>query len=282
MPPDFFHSEPPIVPRRGVHLDLKGQVPRYERLIELLDLFAALRFEIVLFEWEDCFPWSCDPRLRAKHAFTPAQIEGIAAACAERKLEIIPLVQSIGHSENVLRLPENEALREIPGRTDVFHPLNPQSPQLIAAMVEDVLQLLPQVKRFHLGGDEVYTLGEHPESGAFIRDHGIAALYLKQWTPAFQLLEDRGIRPMLWHDEIVQWESAQIERIANRADLVVWGYTDDPRKPETYHHREPHLQKLQQLGVTYGALPLTRVPTGRPPSGRARWSGPKQPRAGPR
>ncbi|MBC2595968.1 family 20 glycosylhydrolase [Ruficoccus amylovorans] len=268
---DLFHSDAPAVPFRGVHLDLKGLVPTFSRLLELLEVFHELRFQAVLVEWEDCFPWRCNERLRAPHAYTTEQVARFARRCEELELEIIPLVQALGHSENVLRLPEYEALREVPNRTDVFHPLNPQSPELVAAMVQDVIELLPQVKRFHLGGDEVYTLGKHPASEAFVQEQGIAALYLRQLEPSLKMLESRDVRPLLWHDEIVQWAPDQISAIADRVDLVVWGYTGDPRDNATYHYRLPHVEKLHALGCRLWAataykgadgpaanLPLTR------------------------
>ncbi|WP_309398673.1 family 20 glycosylhydrolase [Cerasicoccus maritimus] len=245
-----FDAQSAAVPFRGVHLDLKGLVPTFHRLLELVDIFYTLRIQAILVEWEDCFPWSCDPRLRAPHAYTKDQILQFAKRCDELGIEIIPLVQSLGHSENVLRLPGNESMREVPHRTDVFHPLAQGSPQIVADMIRDVIELIPGIKHFHLGGDEVYTLGKHPASKEFIETYGIAELYLKQLQPSLILLKDNSIRPLLWHDEVVQWEDDQIKVFAQDFDLVVWGYTGDPRNPETYHFRLPHIEKLHKLGCS--------------------------------
>lgn len=249
----LFSSPVPVVPVRGVHLDLKGVPPTFPRLLSLISLFHHLRYNAVLIEWEDMFPWSCDPQLRAPNAYSPAQIRRLADLCAELDLEIIPLVQSLGHAENVLRLPAYTALREVPHRTDVFHPLHPESPATVLRLVKDVLALLPDVRRFHLGGDEVYTLGRHPDSQAFVRTQGMAALYLRQLSPTLDHLVSLGIRPLLWHDEFVAWEPSQIAPLAPLVDLVVWGYTGDPRDPSTYHHRLPHVEKLHANGCTLWA-----------------------------
>lgn len=246
----LFSEISPAVPLRGVHLDLKGFVPSFPRLLELLRLFSHLRFDMVLVEWEDCFPWSCDPRLCAPHGFSRKQILKFSEVCTELGLEIVPLVQSLGHSENVLRLPGNEGLREMPHRTDVFHPLAKGAPEVVAAMVADVLELLPKVRYFHLGGDEAYTLGLNPASQSYIEKNGIAALYLRQLEASFRLLEEKGIRPMLWHDEVAQWDPDQVRCLTERVDFVVWGYTGDPRDEKTYHHRLPQIKKLYALGAT--------------------------------
>lgn len=250
MKPDFFHAPPATSALRVVHLDLKGVTPAFDRLLELITLFHRMRFTALLIEWEDVFPWTCEPALRAPHAYNPGEILKLAAHCQELGLEIIPLVQSLGHSENVLRLDRFRSLREMPERTDVFHPLHPEAPVLLSRMVEDVLALLPHLNYFHLGADEVYTLGTHPASRKFLKEKGIAALYLQQLNPTLTLLQQREIRPILWHDEIVSWNPDQIRAFADRVDLMVWGYTGDPRDPSTYHHRLPHLEKLASLGCT--------------------------------
>ncbi|MFH1497529.1 MAG: family 20 glycosylhydrolase [Verrucomicrobiota bacterium] len=253
MNSELFSAPHPAVPRRGIHLDLKGVAPSFPRLLELLSLFGKLRFNTVLVEWEDMFPWTCDPRLRGCGAYTATQVRRFADQCAELGLEIIPLVQSLGHAENVLRLPGNEGLREIAHRTDVFHPLNPESARIVQDMVADALTLLPDVKHFHLGGDEAYTFGQHPDCRDFLRDHSMAELYLRQLNPIIDDLAGRGIRPLLWHDEFVAWSPGDLTRLAPRADLVVWGYTGDPRDPATYHYRLPHADKLHAAGCTLWA-----------------------------
>lgn len=255
MNPDpLFTASSPTVSTRGLHLDLKGMPPLFPRLKELVHLFAELRFNLILIEWEDTFPWSCDPRLCGDFHYTEEQVAELAALCQTLGLEIIPLVQSLGHAENVLRLSGNEALREVPQRTDVFHPLHPRSPQIVREMVEDVLRLLPNTRRFHLGGDEVYTLGQHPDSQRFANQHGREALYLRQLQPTLELLEQHSIRPLLWHDEFVHWGPDELQALAPCVDLMVWGYTGDPRDPSTYHHRLPHAETLRARGFPLWAV----------------------------
>ena len=39
----LFNATAPVVGVRGVHLDLKGLAPTFDRLLELLDHFSAMR-----------------------------------------------------------------------------------------------------------------------------------------------------------------------------------------------------------------------------------------------
>jgi hypothetical protein len=217
-------------------------------LLELVSLFRELRLNQVLVEWEDTFPWKCDERFRGRAFYSREEVRRFAEACGEAGIEVVPLVQSLGHAENVLSKDGYEALREVPHRTDCFHPLHPDSAGIVRKMVAEVLELLPEVKRFHLGGDEAYTLGQHPASRAFVGEYGMAALYLRQLEPLIAELEGRKIRPILWHDEFVGWPDEDLRKLAPRVDLMVWGYTGDPSDATTYHHRLPHAQKLAAAG----------------------------------
>jgi len=68
---ELFTAATPVVPKRGIQLDLTGVPPTAERLLELLELFAAARYNVVLVQWEDSFPWTVDERFRSPTAYSP-------------------------------------------------------------------------------------------------------------------------------------------------------------------------------------------------------------------
>src|SRR5438270_5357355 len=121
---------------RGIHLDLKGLPPTPRRLLQLLDLIAAAKFNCILVEWEDSFPWTIDPRFRSETAYTPDVVERFYCRARQLKLQIIPLVQSLGHMEMPLRLPEYAPLRELPDRCDGLNPLVPGARDLVRRMID--------------------------------------------------------------------------------------------------------------------------------------------------
>ncbi len=242
----FTRSEP-VIPRRGVHLDLKGLPPTPGRLVELLRLFAALRFDFVLVEWEDSFPWTVDERFRSPTAYTPGDIARFRDEAARLGLEIIPLVQCLGHMETPLSVPGYERLRELPDNESGLNPLAPGARELIQSMVDDVLKLLPDVRRFHLGGDEARTFGKSPECQAFIEQHGKGALYLHHVEPMLDELNRRGIRPILWHDMMNDWSSEALHALAPKCDLMPWGYGGHPDHT-THHYNTKYIKRFSEHG----------------------------------
>jgi hypothetical protein len=87
-----------------------------------------------------------------------------------------------------------------------------------------VLRRSGPITHFHLGGDEAFTFGQHPDTEAFIANHGKAALYLHHVQPLCDMLASRGIRPILWHDMMVEWDEASLARLGRMADVMVWSY----------------------------------------------------------
>jgi len=234
----LFESDKAVIGQRCVHLDLKGTPPTPERLIKLLGVFSAARYNSVLVEWEDAFPWTVDERFRSETAYSPATVRRFVKTADDLGMEIIPLVQCLGHMETPLRLREYEHLREVPHDESVLNPLAPGARELVEKMVDDVLALMPKVKHFHLGGDEAGTFGTHPDTKKYIAKHGKGALYLHHVEPLLNKLLRRKIRPMLWHDMMRDWDSSALRRLARKSDLVVWGYGGHPYAMMEHRNKE--------------------------------------------
>jgi len=247
----LFYREEPYIARRGLHLDLKGVPPTAERLLSLLDLLAAARFNAVLVEWEDMFPWTVDERFRCETAYTKEEVQAFAKKAEQLGIEVIPLVQCLGHMETPLKFPEYAALREVPDEVGGLNPLAPGARDLIRRMIDDVLALLPGVKHFHLGGDEAWSFGTHPDTKAYVEKHGKGALYMHHVEPLLDHLAARGIRPILWHDMMCHWESAALERLATKADLCVWGYQGHPATVATRaHYNIENIKRFNEHGIS--------------------------------
>ncbi|HEX7009759.1 MAG TPA: family 20 glycosylhydrolase [Phycisphaeraceae bacterium] len=238
-----------MVGLRAVHLDFKGCAPTPGRLISLLDLFAAARFNAVLVEWEDKFPWRVDPRFRSPEHYSEQEVDAFHQRAAALGLEIIPLVQTLGHMETVLSVPDYHALREVPDRADGLNPLADGAAALIQRMIDDVIDRTPGLRHFHVGGDEAWTFGTHPQTRAYVERHGGAALFLHFIEPILDRLIQQGIRPLIWHDMIARWEPAYLNRLTRKADVVIWGYHGTPTDDPQQHYNTRVIERLHAQGA---------------------------------
>jgi len=250
----IFSARRPAIRYRGIHLDLKGNQPTDARMLELLDLVAGARMNAVLAEWEDTFPWRRYPELRSPTAYAPEFVRRMQDRCEKFGIEIIPLVQCFGHSENILSRKRFRHLREVPDNVAEFCPSNPGSASLVIELVDDVLALMgDRVKRFHLGGDEAWHMGSCPRCRKLVKKIGKDRLYLQHVTPILRYLEWRGVRPILWDDMMRKWPAKALSEMARRSDLMAWSYDAKPVRKGKSFLTETHLANHRSAGVTVWA-----------------------------
>ncbi|KAK6982589.1 hexosaminidase D-like isoform X1 [Biomphalaria glabrata] len=145
---------------RLVHLDLKGAPLCLSYLEKVLPLFRTFGATGLLIEYEDTFPYQDDLKtIRAPHAYSEDNIKDILKLAEDNNLEVIPLVQTFGHLEFVLKHQQFAALREIKKYPMALCPSHHDSVTIVCKMIDQVIKLHPQVKHFHIGCDEVYHLG---------------------------------------------------------------------------------------------------------------------------
>ena len=65
----------------------------------------------------------------------------------------------------------------------------------------------------------------------------------------FDKLIAKNIRPMLWHDMMINWPDETLQQLAPFADLVVWGYHGHPDKVEG-HYNTRYIERFKQPSVS--------------------------------
>ncbi len=221
----------PFVGIRGIHLDLKGLPPAPERLLEHLDIMAGAGINCVTVEWEDMYPWKTYPELRNRTAYSEETVEKFFAKAEKLSIEVIPLVQCLGHMENVLSKKRFKDLRELDNAGELC-PSKKGSAKLVISLVDDVLRTHGgRIKHFHLGGDEAWTMGSCPACKKAVASSGKNSLYLKHVLPVLEHLQGKGVQPILWDDMMREWPDGELKKLAGKTDLMVWTYgTKIPEK----------------------------------------------------
>ncbi|XP_016044242.1 hexosaminidase D isoform X2 [Erinaceus europaeus] len=198
-------SSSSLFKKRFVHLDLKGAPPKVSYLSEVFPLFHALGANGLLVEYEDMFPYEGQLQLlRAKHAYSPSEINEILHLAAQHGLEVVPLVQTFGHMEFVLKHQALAHLREVAVFPNTLNPHEAESLALVGTMVDQVLKLHPGSRWFHMGCDEVYYLGEGEASRQWLQqEHNTKAkLCLSHMKAVASYVRGRypTTTPLVWDD----------------------------------------------------------------------------------
>jgi len=202
---------------------LAYHTPGFPAVLAHIDELAELQYNAILLELEALFPYRRHKLASCGIRFTPAQIAAIGARCKEHGMELVPLVQCLGHAYNVLVNDEYAAFREVPGSFQQFCPTHPDLPKLYMEFVEEYLESFPGVRQWHMGGDESYQLGQCPRCRAKAKQHGVSRVYVDYVGEVARRLRARGLAPMIWSDMLEHHPEA-VPQLPRDLKLVYWNY----------------------------------------------------------
>ncbi|ODM88604.1 Hexosaminidase D [Orchesella cincta] len=218
---------------RFVHFDLKGMPPKVEAYKIIFPFLKSIGATGVLLEYEDMFPFHGKLQSIAnKQAYSESDIKTILEAAQGNDLQVIPLVQTFGHMEYVLKLEDFADLREHPRYLQCICPSNIKSTQLVEEMIDQVMSLHPTLKYFHMGSDEVYYMGLCQACQDRINKSKLdrGELFLSHATHVASYVKNKHkVQPIMWDDEFRNLDEALIMKyeIGNLVDILVWNYCSD-------------------------------------------------------
>ncbi|EYC13055.1 hypothetical protein Y032_0045g1239 [Ancylostoma ceylanicum] len=220
-----------------VHLDLKGAPPRPAYFKQLLTLFDELGADGVLIEWEDMFPYEgALGKIKNGNAYSQSDALDILQHAESLGLSVIPLVQTIGHLEWILKTKEFSNLRENASYPMVACIGDPLALDLILDSVNQVLTLHSKIKvpYIHIGADELFQMGQcesdkkilpvkySNSTKRLVFDFvNTIASHINQQYPKTKVL--------MWFDELKNTDHTLIKEyeLDRLVTPVVWKYTAD-------------------------------------------------------
>lgn len=225
----------PELALRSDYLDMRGIYPKFENLLRYIEEMAAYKLNTLVIEYEDKLPRARKDLCHPTDALTPEQHRRLLEVARENFIDIIPLQQSFGHLEYVLKLPEYQHLREIPEAPGEMCPLREGAYELAASLLEETARLHPDSRYLHLGCDEVWSLGQSDECKASGKSRGrIAIEYINRLAEKVVSL---GKIPIVWHDMMANvWRGGEMGEAGNYDDLAllnknlvvaIWLYSPD-------------------------------------------------------
>lgn len=220
------------VAHRLVHLDLKGAPPRMDFLLSLLPWLRDHGATGLLLEWEDMLPFSGQLAcISAADAYSRAEVIALVREATRLGLEVIPLVQTMGHMEFVLKHPQFESLREEPGNYMDLCPLAAGAADLVVELVRQVVALHSEegcapLRYVHLGADEVFGFGSCAQCvNAIAREGGERLFTNHVLSSGVAVCTEAGITPLIWHDMLANYSAEQLEPFRRAGvEVVVWSY----------------------------------------------------------
>lgn len=205
------------------------QVPRMPALHRLARELHDFGFNLLMIEWEAAFPFAKHAVISNRYAYRRAEVAGLVRDCRRLGIDVVPLQQTFGHVEYILRHPRYAALREDEKDLCQVCPSRPGAVlPVLREILADVASLHPS-DYFHIGGDETYLLGHCPVCRERSRRDGKSRVYVDHVAAIARAVRDLGKRPLLWADMLLKHPEAA-DALPNDCIFIDWNYGWDPAR----------------------------------------------------
>lgn len=253
---------------------LPEPLPQYRRVI---DLCAEWGFNTVLFRLADdqgsALRFCSHPELITHpHAFTGDELTDLAHYALERGVQLIPEIESFGHTGYITRSPQHSSL--IDRDTENGSPYTgvipnyPDTLSLLADLYREVAEIFPS-PYLHAGCDEV-NWGGSAYSQAAIAARGRPAVWADYLNRLNDIARGLGKELMIWADHVLGEDPEQqkiLEALSRQVILVDWNYWDsDPCRSDGLSKRPGTIESRARSALEQGFRLV-----GAPAYGWCRW-----------
>ena len=220
--PGMIVEDWPDFSLRSAHYDLRQTHPPFERLLAYISVLASYKYNVLMIEYEDKFPFQEHANLRnGEYCLTQQQVEQLQREAARNFMEILPLQQSFGHLEYVLKHREYQHLRVTPQQVGEMCPCHEDAYTLACGLLDEMARQHPDSRYLHLGCDEVWSLGQCPDcKGRMSREMQFIQFVNRLAEHVISL----GKTPMLWHDMLMKCTDEELDLLDKRCVVVIWTY----------------------------------------------------------
>jgi hexosaminidase len=213
---DSFHI-------RGFHLDLRIQVMKMQALKNFALNLSKQGINTLVMEWEATYPFLEDPLIPNRFAYSRHEVKDFINYCQTLKIDVIPLQQSFGHVEYILRNYKYAQLREDDKDFSQVCPSEPdKNRELFTRLFKDMAAMHPS-SYFHIGGDETHLLGHCEKCKKRAAEIGISRLYFDHIKMLCDIVVSLGKRPVVWADIALKYPE-YIHLLPAETIFVDWNY----------------------------------------------------------
>lgn len=248
---------------RAVQLDLARQMETLETIKQHIDVAKQFGFNAVALYLEGrvrtpSFPWPAP-----EQSYSPGQMKEIVSYAAQRQMDVIPIISTLGHVELFLRHEPLKPLAELRGGgvgrhgrqgLSAFCPSQEATYRFLEAYFTELAEIFPS-KIFHIGCDEVWDMGcctlctERLRNGERLDD-----LYAKHIVRMHQIVTGKlGRRVMMWDDFLEELPTA-LDAIPTDIIQCVWQYDTLVDQTKTHwgrRRRDHRMADYDRRGISY-------------------------------
>ena len=223
---------------------------------------APMGVNLLLLRINYQFDFKSVDKMGASWGFPLSSVQKVEEVCRKYQIQLVPHLELFGHqSAGGPEFAPGTLLKSYPEFDESFGkansanygyrsycPLHPEIHEMLFKMIEEMAGAF-QSKDFHIGCDEVMTMGVCDRCKEFIKNGGTnAELFAKEINLLSGFLSSKGYRTWIWGDRLInvadapkfgvpsltEWEASKngtyqaIDRISKRILVCDWHYKGAP------------------------------------------------------
>jgi len=215
----------PALQIRGVSDDIsRGQAPTIDNLKKFIKNLSHYKInQYYLVYMQDMFRFKNYPNIgENRGAYTKEEIKELIDFAKKLFVEVIPIFQTIGHWDNILRNRDYWKYGEFPG-SNSLNIANEEIYEMLDTMIGELSEVFTS-EYFHIGADESFDVGK-VNSKQYIEEKGLGTAYLKHYKKVYDIVKKHGYKKVvIYHDILYKYEDV-LENLPKDMIIMYWNYS---------------------------------------------------------
>lgn len=238
--PEIIIKDFPNFAIRAISDDIsRGQVPTIENFKKFIRILSRFKINFFFIGYEcDIFYYNKHPNIGVgRDPLKREEILEIQEYAKKFFVELVPLVTTTGHMDNVLMIPGYQDLGEFPG-AQCFDISNNKVRIFLSDILEEICANFSS-NYIHITCDELFDFG-HYHSKKYLEQKGKELALLEHYNWMFDILKKQGKdKIIMYHDTVIKHKKIR-QRLSRDIIIFLWEYF--------FHINFRRIKTLQKAG----------------------------------
>ena len=214
---------------RGFMIDTPRGIETMEYYFRLIDFCQEKEINSIIFRLADdqgsAYLFTSHPELnRCEGAFNAQELKTLVTYAQKRGIEVIPEIESFGHSSYITKTKKYQFLNDGPAGADfnALCPVNDTTVNLMNDLYAEVAAIFPSAY-YHIGCDEVnWGAGEASKNALKTKSkHQIWGEYVNKLNKCLNVM---GKKTLSWGDVPIYQDRAVLDLLDKNIVIIDWNY----------------------------------------------------------